>query len=103
MTLYGDTCPMCCGDLDDLAYLRTGVAVCLFCGCKAEASASIPSRARRPDAKAFSVSAIAMRDPAAVIQARTPSARISPSHDIQIQASAGMALAQIENVSTVPG
>jgi hypothetical protein len=100
MTLYGDTCPMCCGDLDDLAYLRTGVAVCLFCGCNTEASASAPSTMSRSDAEAFSVSAIDMGDPAVI---QTPAGRISPSHDIQIQASAGMALAQIENVSTVPG
>jgi len=53
---------MCCGDLDDVAYLRTGAAVCLFCRCNAEAPASAP--ARRPDATAFSVSAVAVTDPA---------------------------------------
>ncbi len=92
MTLYCNTCPTCCGDLDDLAYLRTGAAVCLFCGRNAEASASTPPTARGPDAKAFSASAIAVTDPA---MAQAPSGRISPSADIQIQASAGMALEQI--------
>ena len=63
MKVYGGTCPMCCGDLDDVAYLKTGAAVCLFCRHNAEASASTPSTARRPDAIALSVSAITMRDP----------------------------------------
>ena len=62
MNVYGNTCPMCCGDLDDVAYLRTGAAVCVSCGCNAEASASTPSTARRPDVIALSVSAITMRD-----------------------------------------
>jgi hypothetical protein len=70
MNLYGNTCPMCCGDLDDLAYLRTGAAVCLFCGCNAGASASTPSTVRRPDPIAFGVSAIAMSDPAMAQAAR---------------------------------
>jgi hypothetical protein len=74
MNVYGNTCPMCCGDLDDVAYLRTGAAVCLFCGYNAEAPASTPSTARRPDAMAFSASAIAMRDPA---RAQAPSGWIS--------------------------
>jgi hypothetical protein len=91
MNQYGNTCPMCCGDLDDLAYLRTGAAVCLFCGRNAEASASTPSAARRPDAIAFGVSAIAMRD-LAVTQA--PSGWISPSLDIQIQTGASTALTE---------
>jgi hypothetical protein len=82
MNLYGNTCPTCCGDLDDVAYLRTGAAVCLFCGCDAGASASMPSAARRPDAIAFGVSAIAIRDSA---MAQAPSGWASPSHDIRIQ------------------
>jgi hypothetical protein len=91
MNQYGNTCPICCGDLDDLAYLRTGAAVCLFCGCNAAALASTPSTARRPDAIAFGVSAIAMRDPAV---ARAPSGWISPSHDIQIHIGASLALTE---------
>ena len=91
MNLYGNTCPMCCGDLDDLAYLRTGAAVCLFCGCDAGASASMPSAARGPDAIAFGVSAIAIRDSA---MAQAPSGWISPSHDIQIQTGASIALTE---------
>jgi len=86
MNVYGNTCPMCCGDLDDVAYLRTGAAVCVSCGCNAEASASTPSTARRPDVIALSVSAITMRDPA-MAQAR--SGWISSSHGIQIQTGAG--------------
>jgi hypothetical protein len=74
MNVYGNTCPMCCGDLDDVAYLRTGAAVCLFCGCNAGAPASTPSTERWPDAMAFSASAIAMRDPA---MAQAPSGWIS--------------------------
>jgi len=31
MSVYGSTCPFCCGDLDDVAFLKTGVAVCSFC------------------------------------------------------------------------
>ena len=78
MNVYGSTCPMCCGDLDDAAYLRTGAAVCLSCGCNVEASASTPpSTARRPDAMAFNVSAVAMREPAMAL------APISLSHLIQ--------------------
>jgi hypothetical protein len=92
MNQYGNTCPMCCGDLDDIAYLRTGATVCLFCGCSAAAPASTPSTARRPDAIAFGVSAIAMRDPA---MAKAPSGWTSPSHDIQIQTGAPMALTEL--------
>jgi len=31
MNIYGSTCPFCCGDLDDVAFLKAGVAGCLFC------------------------------------------------------------------------
>ena len=31
MNVYGSTCPFCCGDLDDAAFLKTGAASCLFC------------------------------------------------------------------------
>lgn len=65
MIVFGNTCPMCCGDLD-VACLGTGTAVCLSCGYNVKASASIPSRA--PDAIAFGVSAVAMADP---VMART--------------------------------
>jgi len=94
MNVYGNTCPMCCGDLNDVAYLSTGTAVCLFCGCNAEALASTLFTARRPDAITFSVSAITLRDPA-MAQAR--SGWISSSPDVQIQTGAGVALPQIEN------
>ena len=92
MNLYGNTCPMCCGDLDDVAYLRTGAAVCQFCGCNAGAPASTPSTARVPEAMAFGVSAIAMRD---LAMAQAPSGWISPSPDIQIQTGASMALTEL--------
>jgi hypothetical protein len=91
MNQYGNTCPMCCGDLDDLAYLRTGAAVCLFCGCNAKASASTLSTVCRPDTIALGVNAIAMRD-LAVGQA--PSGWISPSLDLQIQTGASIALTE---------
>lgn len=42
MNAYGNSCPMCCGDLDDVAYLLTGAIVCLFCGWKTPASALVP-------------------------------------------------------------
>jgi len=32
LNAYGSTCPFCCGDLDDVAFLKTGAAACLFCG-----------------------------------------------------------------------
>jgi hypothetical protein len=91
MNQYGNTCPMCCGDLDDVAYLRTGAAVCLF-GCDAGALAPTPSTARRPDAIAFGASAIAMRD---LGIAQVPSGWISPSLDLQIQTGASMALTEL--------
>jgi hypothetical protein len=34
MRAFGGTCPMCCGDLDDVAYIETGAAVCVYCGHK---------------------------------------------------------------------
>lgn len=89
MNVYGNTCPMCCGDLDDVPYLRTGAAVCLSCGCNAKTLASTPFTARRPDAMAFSVSGIAMSDRA---MAQAP---ISPSHLIQNQ-TAGASIARTE-------
>ena len=88
MNVYGNTCPMCCGDLDDVVYLRTGAAVCLSCGCNAEAPTSTPSTSRRPEAIAFGVSVTSMRVPA---MAQAPSGWISPSHDLQVQTSASMA------------
>jgi len=89
MNAYGNTCPMCCGDLDDVAYLRTGANVCLSCGCKAEAAASATLMARSPDVMAFNMSTIAMSDPA-IPQA--PSGWISPAPDIQLQTAGGTAL-----------
>src|SRR6266571_6945170 len=34
LNVYGSTCPFCCGDLDDVAFLKTGAAACLFCSNK---------------------------------------------------------------------
>ena len=85
MNVYGNTCPMCCGDLDDVAYLRTGDAVCQSCGCNVEAPASTRSTSRRPEATAFGVSSIAMRDP---VMTQAPADWISLSPDIQAQTSA---------------
>jgi hypothetical protein len=30
MNVYGSTCPLCCGDVDDAAFLMTGAAACPF-------------------------------------------------------------------------
>lgn len=87
MNVFGNTCPMCCGDLEDVAYLRTGAAVCLSCGYNVAAAASAPSTPQRPDATAFSASA--MRDPA---MAQALPSGTSPTQDIQVQTSAGIAL-----------
>lgn len=63
MNTFGNTCPMCCGDLDDAANPGTGAVSCAFCGHNAEAPVSNPPMARRPEATAFSASPIATRDP----------------------------------------
>ncbi len=85
MNVFGNTCPMCCGDLDDVAYLRAGVAVCLSCGCTVEAPASEGSTARGP----FSVNgATAMGGPR---MAQAPAGLISRSYGTQIQTGASMA------------
>jgi len=34
LNVYGSTSPFCCGDLDDVAFLKTGAAACLFCSNK---------------------------------------------------------------------
>lgn len=31
MNVYGSTCPLCCGDVDDAAFLTAGVAACHSC------------------------------------------------------------------------
>jgi hypothetical protein len=31
MNVYGSTCPLCCGDVDAAAFVRTGMAACSFC------------------------------------------------------------------------
>jgi len=31
MNVFGSTCPLCCADVDDAAFLKTGLAACLFC------------------------------------------------------------------------
>jgi uncharacterized Zn finger protein (UPF0148 family) len=84
MNLYGNTCPMCCGDLD---FDWPGAAVCPSCGCRTEASVSTP---RQPDAQASGVSAI-MRVPAT----QASSGWTSPLQDIQMQRSAGAALTEL--------
>lgn len=42
MNAYDNSCPMCCGDLDDVANLRTGEIVCLSCGFRAERATRAP-------------------------------------------------------------
>jgi hypothetical protein len=74
MSLYGNTCPMCCGDIDSD---RAGPAVCPSCGCNTEASAST---ARQPDAMASGGSGIT---------------GAAPLQDIQIQTNAGAALTEL--------
>ena len=59
MNVYGNTCPMCCGDLD-AAYPRTENGVCRFCGCATEASAYAPLIERRRDATALILGPTAM-------------------------------------------
>lgn len=46
MNAYGSTCPFCCGDVDDAAFLRTGAAACQF--CSNERPAADQSRSRWP-------------------------------------------------------
>jgi len=59
---YGETCPMCCGDLDDVGCLETGAIVCAFCDYGHERSARcsldviIPERHARELLPAFDVS-----------------------------------------------
>jgi len=48
MRAFGGTCPMCCGDLDDAAYLETGAAVCLYCGHGREVSTNRTVRSAGP-------------------------------------------------------
>jgi uncharacterized Zn finger protein (UPF0148 family) len=74
MSVYGNTCPMCCGDLD---LERTGATACPSCGCNTDASAST---ARQPDVMASGVSAVT---------------GISPLQDIQMQTSASAALTEL--------
>jgi hypothetical protein len=74
MSVYGNTCPMCCGDLN---LDGQAVTVCPSCGCTTEALAST---ARQPDRLASGVSAIM---------------GLSQAQDIQIQASAGTALKEL--------
>lgn len=47
MRAFGGTCPMCCGDLDDVVYLETGAAVCTYCGHTHVESTYLPTRAQR--------------------------------------------------------
>lgn len=92
MNVYGNACPMCCGDVDDVAYLRTGEAVCRSCGYNAKPSASMPFTTRRPDAMAFGLSGTAMSNRA---MARAP---ISLSRLIQNQ-TAGASMARTEQTT----
>jgi hypothetical protein len=82
MSPFGNTCPMCCGDLD-----KTGATACPSCGCNTEASAST---ARQPDAQASGVGAI-MGVPAT----QASSGWTSPLQDIQMQTGAGEALTEL--------
>ncbi len=68
MSPFGNTCPMCCGDLD-----KTGAALCPSCGANTEATASTP---RQPDATALGGSEIT---------------GVSPLQNIQMLTSAGTA------------
>lgn len=45
MNAYGGTCPICCGDLDDVAGVTAAAAVCQFCRNIVRAS---QSKAREP-------------------------------------------------------
>jgi hypothetical protein len=38
MNVYGSTCPFCCGDVDDVAFLQTGAGGCEFCRNKGPAA-----------------------------------------------------------------
>jgi reverse gyrase len=73
MSVYGNTCPMCCGDIDS----DRAVIVCPSCGCSAESSASA---ARQPDAMASGGNAIM---------------EFSQAQDVQIRTSAGTALQEL--------
>ena len=44
LNVYGSTCPFCCGDLDDVAFLKTGAGACLFCRDRDLAAAQSRSR-----------------------------------------------------------
>jgi hypothetical protein len=44
MNVYGSTCPLCCGDVDDVAFLETGVAACQ--SCRDKELAAVQSRSR---------------------------------------------------------
>jgi hypothetical protein len=83
MSIYGNTCPMCCGDLD---FDWPGAAVCSSCGCRTEASAPTP---RRPDAMASGMGAVMG------VPATQASSGWTPLQDIQIQTSAGEALTEL--------
>jgi hypothetical protein len=70
MSPFGNTCPMCCGDLD-----KTDAALCPSCGCNTEASASA---ARHPDPPASGAIT-----------------GVSHAQDIQMQTRAGAALTEL--------
>jgi hypothetical protein len=44
MNVYGSTCPLCCGDVDDAAFVMTGAAACPFCRNKELAAEQSRSR-----------------------------------------------------------
>jgi len=82
MHVYGDTCPMCCGDLYEAARLPV-VAVCSSCGHDSGAPDSAPSESRRPASSVLSVSSVA--------SAPEPSTWMQPFDGIQIRPGAGIA------------
>lgn len=88
MNVFGNTCPMCCGDVEDVVYLTTGAAGCLSCGYSTEATSATPGTVLQPDAEAPRVTAIG-----GSIAAQASSSRwLSPSLESQIQTSVGTTL-----------
>jgi hypothetical protein len=44
MNVYGSTCPLCCGDVADAAFVKTGASSCPFCRNKELAAEQSRSR-----------------------------------------------------------
>lgn len=88
MNVYGNTCPMCCGDIDSTD-LTTTPGQCTFCGYGAGKSMPTP---RQPAAIAFIPSAVA-EGGLAIPQALS----LSPFSDMQSQPGASMAPTEFTN------